>query len=86
MPGSGTHCQRFSKFAAKICPHFPVSVVAASLSTAWINAVDAVPPTMRPYLPNSTNNTEPSLAFGINGTHRGAEPVESAVTPKAGTG
>ena len=46
------------------------AIVAVTSSLAWIVAVDNVPANVRPYVSNSANNTEFSLAFGFNGTHR----------------
>ncbi len=44
--------------------------IAAVSSLAWILTVDHFNPGIRPYVANSTNNTEFNLAFGFNGAHR----------------
>ena len=44
--------------------------ITAISCTAWIAAVDHVGPTHRPYVANSADDTEMTLAFGFNGTHR----------------
>lgn len=53
------------------------AAVAGGVSIAWITAVDSVAPSARPYVPNSTDNTEARLAFGFNGTHRIAKLAHS---------
>jgi 4-amino-4-deoxy-L-arabinose transferase-like glycosyltransferase len=51
------------------------AVVAAS-SFAWIAVVDHVPASDRPYIANSSNNTEQRLALGFNGTNRVERPLK----------
>ena len=45
-------------------------VVLLVISLSWIIAVDLTPPTQRPYVGSSGNNTELRLAFGYNGINR----------------
>jgi len=56
-------------------------VVAIVSCLAWIEIVDHVIASDRPYVANSANNTEFNLAFGFNGAHRVSQ-LESPPTPK----
>ena len=59
-------------------------VVSAVSCLAWIEAVDHINPARRPYVANSTNDTEFRLAFGFNGAHRVSQlhPLQATGTPQ----
>ncbi len=58
-----------------------VFVAVAMVSCmAWIETVDHVISSDRPYVANSSNNTEFNLAFGFNGAHRVSQ-LESPSAP-----
>jgi 4-amino-4-deoxy-L-arabinose transferase-like glycosyltransferase len=51
--------------------HLTVSLlVLFAVSLSWSAAVDLTPASLRPYVDNSTNNSELELAFGYNGIQR----------------
>ena len=58
------------------------AAVASFSCLAWIEVVDHVSPSDRPYVANSTNNTELQLAFGFNGAHR-VEKIQTRPTTSA---
>jgi 4-amino-4-deoxy-L-arabinose transferase-like glycosyltransferase len=55
----------------KRCLHLVAATgLFATISLAWIAAVDLTPTTSRPYIAGSTNNTALDLAFGYRGVGR----------------
>lgn len=58
------------KWRKRILHLFLATVVLVAVSLSWSVAVDLTPASERPYVDNSTNNSELELAFGYNGIQR----------------
>jgi 4-amino-4-deoxy-L-arabinose transferase-like glycosyltransferase len=57
-------------FAKRLLHLVAATGLFATISFAWIAAVDLRPPTSRPYIGGTTNNTALDLAFGYRGVGR----------------